>query len=80
MSMHLNCMVCRSIDEFIFCIGGNGDRAVRLARKLPAIDLFAGHGLLPMRSLSYSFFTLKPMLTIHRDRMAKTSIPSLSQL
>lgn len=47
MPVHLDGMVRCSGDEFIFTVGGDGNRALRLARKLPAIDKFAGHLFLP---------------------------------
>ena len=46
-SMHLNRVLSCGIDEFIFAIGGDRDRAVGFAGELPAINIFAAHVSLP---------------------------------
>jgi hypothetical protein len=37
-------------EEFAVAVGGDGDRAVLLARVLPAIDDFASHGALLLKA------------------------------
>ena len=61
MSMDLDGMMRCRVDKLVFSVGRDRDSAVRVARKLPAIDIFAGHVPSPDEARShYSLFTLGP--------------------